>query len=76
MFQPPVVALMPMGKDPALRFTVCETVVQLCQPPVHGTTSVPYTGVPPALSNCMPPPQPATRYETVYVPVVGIITAG
>ena len=75
IFQPPPVALMPICSDPALRFTVCETVVQLCQPSVDGMTNVSYTCVPPALSSCKPQPQPATRYDTVYVPVVGIVTA-
>ena len=77
MFQPPLVALMPKGIEPALKVTVCETVVQLCQAPVEGMLRVPYTGVPPALSSCnLPPPlKLATRYDTVYTPVVGIVTA-
>ena len=52
MFQPPLVALMPKGIEPALKVTVCETVVQLCQAPVEGMLRVPYTGVPPALWWC------------------------
>ena len=34
MFQPPPMALMPNAIEPAFRSTVCETVCQICQPPV------------------------------------------
>ena len=76
MFQPSPVTLILRGSDSALKFTVCDTVCQFCQPPVHGMVTVPNTGVPPALSSCKLPPKPATRYDTVYVPEVGIVTAG
>ena len=65
-------ALMPKDWEPAFRFTVCETVVHFCIPPVLRIKSDPYTGVPPALSSCKLPPLQilATRYATVYIPVV------
>jgi hypothetical protein len=34
IFQPPPMALMPNAMGPAFRVTVCETVCQVCQPPV------------------------------------------
>jgi len=79
MFHPPPMALMPNAIGPAFRVTVCETVCQICQPPVFGMLTVPYTCVPPAFSSCkLPPPllPLATRYSTLYVPVLGIVTSG
>ncbi len=78
IFQPPLMAFRAKDWEPALRLTVCKTVVQACQAPMDGMLSVPYTGIPPALSSCKVPPQLrlATWYATVYVPVAGIVTAG
>ncbi len=76
MFHSPPMALMPNAIEPAFRSTVCETVCQFCQPPVFGMLTVPYTCVPPAFSSCkLPPPllPLATRYSTLYVPVLGIL---
>ena len=72
MFQLPLVALIPRGSEPVLRFTICKTVVQACQPLVKRMSSLPYTCVPPALSSCKPLSQLTTQYNTV---VVGIVTA-
>ena len=78
IFQPPPMALMPNDVGPAFRVTVCETVCQACQPPVFGMLIVPYSCVPPAFSRRKLPPLPAqaTRYSTLYVPVLGIVTSG
>ena len=40
-FQPPEIALMPKRCVPAGKVTVCERVVQVCQPPVQGTAICP-----------------------------------
>ncbi len=67
IFQPPPVAKMPNSIGPAFRLTVCETVCQVCQPPVLRMLTVPYTCVPPAFSSRKLPPLPplATRYSTL-----------
>ena len=77
IFQPLLVALKAKDWEPALKFTVCKTVVQLCQAPVDRIPSVPYTRVPPALLSCkVPLPLSlAMRYNTVYILVVGIVMA-